>query len=217
MLTTRDFLKINFRNLNIDSALLTNQIPLSVDEYRKLPILRQTELNYKPNGSNYLEYSIEFGVDLHPKLHAEWTLMFTNLVAKENPAPSSLGLRIVRVSENEVFLTDHTNPDHTNHTFMKAWSQRNLKKWRNDVNTRRISTYWDQLATDSNLERRQKEDYLVYQEMIRDMNFHTTEPKPKKTEAPIEKKAPAKNAAPITRSQRGAPLRRVRSTHNECS
>lgn len=42
----------------------------------------------------------------------------------------------------------------------KMKAQKHLKQWRDDVNTRKMSTYWDQQATNTNFERRRADDIL---------------------------------------------------------
>tara|TARA_B100001063_G_C16697812_1_gene520841 strand:+ start:856 stop:1152 length:297 start_codon:yes stop_codon:yes gene_type:complete len=80
-------------------------------------------------------------------------------------------LKIVRISENEVFLATSEDKKMKDpalkfmREFPTRYAQRNLRKLKRRFKTNSIAAYWDRKAVQSNVERHKKEDIEEFQRM----------------------------------------------------
>jgi hypothetical protein len=162
MLITPDFLDIECKVLDISNI---TRYPLTVDEFTKLQIKSTKTISFARDPNDY--FKISHIIELPPDLHEEWKHMFRTLATEDEITTNANGLRIVRISANEVFLTNMDEEKMTNPalTFMHVYRQRNLRKLKEKFKTKMISSYWDKQAFDSNFERRRQEDVEKFKQM----------------------------------------------------
>ena len=173
MLSTSDFLKIDFKVLDISNL---SYYPVTVEEFQYLPVTKSNLLTLDPNPKTFEEQIDDYEriagiIDLHPQLHKSWKLMFTTLVTTDVVVTNANGLQIVRISANEVFLRGSDENRMRNpatkfiNEFDERYRSRNLRKMRRRWKTKNIGSYWDKKAYHSNLARHQQEDLEEFQHM----------------------------------------------------
>ena len=162
---TQDFKTVEFQQMEI-----TDKLPYSIKEGKTL--LENTKIATLNLEEEFDYFKIIHYMDLHPDLRRSWVMLFRDLVElSPEEIQKKTGLQSLRVNSNEVVFYEHSDKssgcvtEYIQQVERKVRARQNLKKIRDNVNVRRIVTYWDQQAVDKNFERHLEEDKATYNKM----------------------------------------------------